>query len=88
MMTEQELSDIELRCSVAQSIPWKAYIEGRDHESGSSFIKTGESDQREEDLEILGATNADLDFIAHSRQDVPRLIEEIRILKRLLGQKE
>lgn len=83
MINEQELKDIELRCFLAQSTPWKAYIEGRDHESGSSFIKTGESDQRGEDLEILGATNADLDFIAHARQDVPRLIEEIRRLIQL-----
>jgi hypothetical protein len=84
MITEQELNDIEQRCSMAQSIPWKAYIEGRDHESGSNIIKTGESDKRGEDLEILGATDADLDFIAHARQDVPRLIEEIRRLKRFL----
>jgi hypothetical protein len=84
MITEQELKEIELRCSMAQSMPWKAYIEGRDHESGSSIIKTGESDQRGEDLEIIGATNADLDFIAHSRQDIPKLIEEIRTLFKLM----
>jgi hypothetical protein len=84
MITEQELKEIELRCSKAQSMPWKAYIEGRDHESGSSIIKTGESDQRGEDIDIVGATNADFDFIAHARQDVPRLIAEIRMLMQLL----
>lgn len=54
MITEQELKEIEQRCSLAQSMPWKAYIEGRDHESGSNIIKTGESDQKGEDMEILG----------------------------------
>lgn len=81
MITEQELREIELRCMKAQSGPWKAYIEGRDHESGSDIIKTGESDQGGEDIEISGATQADYDFIAHARQDIPKLIEEIRRLK-------
>jgi hypothetical protein len=36
-----------------------------------------------EDLEISGATNADLDFIAHARQDIPSLITEIERLQKL-----
>jgi len=83
MITDQELEEIEQRCSLAQSMPWEALIEGRDHEGGSNIIKTGESDLRGEDLEISGATSADLDFIAHARQDIPKLIEEIRKLMRL-----
>ena len=66
-------------------MPWKAYIEGRDHESGTSIIKTGESEKRGEDIEILGATTADFDFIAHARQDIPKLIEEIRELRKFLN---
>jgi hypothetical protein len=81
MLTEQELKEIELRCMKAQAGPWKAYIEGRDHESGSDIIKTGEEDKRGEDIELTGATEADYDFIAHARQDIPKLIEEIRRLK-------
>ena len=72
--------EIELRCTKAQAAPWKAYIEGANHESGSSFIKTAESDEREQDIEIIGATNDDYLFIAHARQDIPRLIEEVRML--------
>ena len=75
MITEDELKQIELRCSDAKPGPWKAYIEDRDHESGSDFIMTGA-----EDIEILGATVADYDFIANARQDIPRLIQEIREL--------
>lgn len=75
MITEDELKQIELRCSDAQPGPWKAYIENRDHESGSDFIMTGS-----DDIELLGATVADYDFIANARQDIPRLIQEIREL--------
>jgi len=39
---------------------------------------------RGEDIYLDGATIADYDFIAHARQDIPRLIEEIRELKNKL----
>lgn len=81
MISEKELEEIELRSEKAQKRPWKAFIEGRDHESGSDFIRTGEDNDRGEDIEMLGATNADFDFVANARQDIPRLIEEIRRLK-------
>jgi hypothetical protein len=86
MITDEELKEIELRCSEAQNGPWKAYIENRDHESGNSFIMTGEGVNRGEDIEALGATNADFDFIANARQDIPRLIKEIRLLKKIVRQ--
>jgi len=76
-MTEQELSDIESRVRAATPGPWQSFIEDRDHESGSNFIKT-----QGKDIELLGATDADQDFIAHARQDVPRLVEELRRLGR------
>jgi hypothetical protein len=34
-------------------------------------------EKRGEDLEIIGATTADLDFIANARQDIPALVKEI-----------
>jgi hypothetical protein len=85
MITEAELKVIEERTAKAQAGPWKAYIEGRDHESGSDFIMTGEGTERGEDIEMIGATQADFDFIANARQDIPRLIKEIRELKTKLG---
>ena len=59
--------------------PWKSFIEGRDHESGSNFIRTPN-----EDIELTGATHADQDFIASARQDVPALVAEVRRLRKLL----
>jgi len=80
MITEQELIQIEQRAAAAQPGPWKAFIEGRDHTSGSNFIRTGASETSGVDIELDGATQADHDFIAHARQDIPRLIKEIREL--------
>lgn len=38
-----------------------------------------------EDIELLGATIADQDFIAHARQDIPKLLQEIKRLKQKLA---
>ncbi len=75
-MTDKELKEIEHRANQATKGPWKAYIEDRDHESGSSFIMTAGSD-----IELIGATEADYDFIAHVRQDIPKLLQALKELK-------
>ena len=78
-ITDDELRNIKERCDKATPGPWISFIEGRDHTSGSSIIRTSD-----EDIELIGATDKDLDFIASCRQDVPRLTEEIERLKQLL----
>lgn len=83
-ITEDELIAIERRVSAAKPGPWTSYVEGRDHTSGSSFIKTGEGANRGDDIEMTGATAADQDFIAAARQDIPLLVAEIRALRELL----
>jgi hypothetical protein len=87
-MTTEQLQIIKDRCNATSIAPWVSFLEGRDHESGSSFIMTGIpkgehiwQEKRGEDLEISGATNADLDFIASARQDIPALIAEIERLQ-------
>ncbi len=88
-MQPAELDEIEARCNAASGGPWKSYVEGRDHVSGSSFIMVGVGDLRGEDMEISRegkpATAAHQDFIASARQDIPRLISEVRRLMGLLG---
>ena len=83
-LTDAELAAIKARCAAATPGPWQPYIEGRDHVSGSSFIMTGEGAARGEDIELTGATEADYDFIAHARQDIPRLLEEVEGLRKLV----
>ena len=56
--------------------PWTSFVEGRDHSSGSSFIRT-----RGDDIELTGASAADQDFIARARQDIPALLDEIDRLR-------
>lgn len=87
-LSDGELDEMMRRCAAATPGPWRSYLEGRDHTSGDSFIMTGEGSHRGEDLYLSGATHADQDFVARARQDVPRLIEEVRRLKQaLLDQK-
>lgn len=77
------LDAIQARAEVTTPGPWRSYIEGRDHWGGADFIQTAS-----DDFEFVGATHADQDFIAHARQDVPRLISEIRRLRRQLASNE
>jgi hypothetical protein len=79
-MTNADLDEIQLRCDRASSGPWRSWIEGRDHTSGSSFIQT-----QSEDIEMTGATEADYDFIAHARTDIPRLLEEVMRLRGIVA---
>ena len=69
------LDAVRARLTAATPGPWRSWIEGRDHESGSDFIETAG-----EDIELMGATHADQDFIAHARQDVELLLDEVERL--------
>jgi hypothetical protein len=75
-ITDKDLNEIEQRHRLATSGPWESFIEGRDHLSGDSFIRTGG-----EDIHLSGATQADQDFIAAAYRDIPALIAEIRVLR-------
>lgn len=75
-MNAKELQAIRNRCESATGGKWTVYIEGRDVECDSSFIQTSGND-----LEIIGATVADYDFIAHARQDIISLLDEIERLR-------
>ncbi|MEQ1703045.1 MAG: hypothetical protein ABMA25_23300 [Ilumatobacteraceae bacterium] len=85
-LPDEELDAIERRCSAALPGPWQSIIEGRDMTSGSSFIMTGSDDLY---LSTGGpaVSYADHDFIAAARQDVPRLLAEVRRLRQLLEQR-
>jgi hypothetical protein len=70
-------------------------LESPDYESGDSFIMTGTGGDRDEDLYLsLGsggpASDADHDFIAAARQDLPRhlprLLAEVDRLRKLTSE--
>lgn len=75
-ITAEHLREIQSRVDRATTGPWKSFIEGRDHTSGSSFIRTAG-----DDIEMRGATDEDHDFIASARQDIPLLLAEIYRLR-------
>ena len=75
------LKEIASRHERATPGPWKSFVEGRDHASGSNFIRTAG-----EDIYLTGASIADQDFIANAHQDVPALIREVRRLRARLGE--
>jgi hypothetical protein len=88
-LTDAELEQIERRSDAASKPPWRSFVEGRDHWGGDNFIRIGGMDDGEPDMYVsraidvgvVPATNADPDFIAYARQDIPRLIAEVRRLR-------
>lgn len=89
-ISDDELDAIEARAAAATAGPWESSIEGRDHDSGDSFILTGGMDPDAPDIYVtmsyrqqgsVRTPAADLDFIASARQDVPRLVSELRALR-------
>lgn len=85
-MNNIDLNAIIERCNKVTQDTWTAYIEGVTHTSGSCFIMvTDKSGNRKQDLEVIGATNDDLEFIIHAKQDIPLLIAEIEYLKSMLS---
>ena len=80
LLDAQRISEIEARLNAAAPGPWRAMIEGRDHSSGSSCIVTATNG-----IDLDGASDADIDFMANARQDLPYLISELRRLASLIG---
>lgn len=78
-MNNDEIKIIKERCDKTTPGPWISFVEGRDHTSGCSFIRTAG-----DDIELTGASINDQDFIASSKQDIPLLIDEIVRLKKYL----
>lgn len=100
---DAELEAIQARVDAAWPGPWTAYVEGRDVESGSHFIRVADSAGQDEYPDIWMAPQwthnpddpfkdpgpeerqvwfeAHYDFVAHARQDIPRLLAEVRRLR-------
>jgi hypothetical protein len=75
-LLQEYLDQIRRRSEKATPAPWIDFLERRDQLSGESFIARGPN-RLEGDLYLIGATDADIEFIAHARQDIPRLLDEI-----------
>ncbi|MGW4380156.1 hypothetical protein [Kitasatospora sp. NPDC004531] len=92
-LSDEELNAIERRVAAASPGPWTAFLESRQAAGGDSFIRLDADPEQDDEFylhrfvdgrPILGIdprTDADLDFIAAARQDVPRLLAEVRRLR-------
>lgn len=78
-LDEERLAVIAARADAAAGGPWRPMLEGRDHSSGSSCIRTSIGG-----IDFDGASDADIEFMAHARQDVPYLISELQRLSGIL----
>lgn len=82
-VSQEYLDEVRKRCDSATPAPWVSFVEGRDHSSGSNVIVRG-PDGSEADLYLFGGTEADHDFVANARQDIPLLLDEIIRLRKQL----
>jgi hypothetical protein len=90
-LSEVELDEIERRALDSSPAYWEAFVFPNPNDQ--DFIRIGGLDDGQPDMYVryfLGANEvpvpaADYDFIANARQDVPRLVGEVRRLQALLG---
>jgi hypothetical protein len=82
-LSDEELERIERRSEAATDGPWLSYLAGRDDDAPVNYIELGECNELGccKTIELSGATQADQDFIAHAREDLPRLVQELRLLR-------
>lgn len=83
-MIKSDLNKIIEITNKATKAPWTSYREGRDFESGSSFIMTGMDEDRDYDMELPHLREEDQDFIAMARNVLPELVCEILRLQKIL----
>lgn len=76
--SDEELDRIERRCDAATEGPWFS-----ERDEVACCIELGECNELGtcRTIELSGATVADQDFIANARQDLSRLLHEVRILR-------
>jgi hypothetical protein len=82
-LTTEELDRIERCIRASTAGPWFSYVVGRDADTDLNYIETGSCNEvgTFKQMELHGASAADQDFIANARQDVPRLLAEVRRLR-------
>jgi hypothetical protein len=69
LISPERLHVMQARLDRAKKGPWQASLEGRDHDSGDSCICTPEGP-----IDLAGASDDDIEWIAHARQDMEDLL--------------
>jgi hypothetical protein len=78
-ISDEELSCIERRIDAATAGPWFYYARGKD----AGLILLGDCNEIGvfKSIDLIDASAADQDFIVNARQDLPRLLLEVRSLR-------
>jgi hypothetical protein len=80
-LSAEDVQRIAARCDQASNGPWQAFLESDGGMGGSSMIWIGEGDYNPDLylwLDSRIAPDEDFEFVAQARQDIPRLLDEIR----------
>jgi hypothetical protein len=82
-LTDEDLNRIERLSHSATPGPWYSYVAGRDPDAAGNCIELGWCNELGsfKCMTLDGASVADQDFIASARQDLPRLLLEVRALR-------
>ena len=83
-LSEDELNQIQKRSDNVTFAPLQVDLADDDHIS-NNFISLRTEQQQNKDIKLIDATDAEHDFIAHARQDIPKLLNEIRRLKTVIS---
>lgn len=77
-MTDKELAEIRARCEAAQSGPWSVPAEeSTDYYCGGWEVEHERSKETFSNVAQMIDSKADADFIAHAREDMPKLLAEV-----------
>ena len=81
-LSEEDLYRIESLVRAASPAPWVSYVAGRNEDTDVTCIELGTCNElgTMNCLEVTGSI-ADQDFIASARQDLPRLLREVHVLR-------
>ena len=88
MLSAEDLAQIRRRCDAAAPGPWKA--EKGDPQWGSIGyevlgVEKGDCNCPDSDIPAMLADEEDAIFIAHAREDVPRLLAEVERLRNIMS---
>lgn len=72
--------------------PWTSWVEGRNHESGDSFVQVGDGASRKDDLYVFRSAEkglmpaiAEQEFLTAARNLLPSLLDELRSGRASIG---
>jgi len=82
-LSEEELDRMERRVAAASLGPWLPESDEAELAANVSIIELGLCNELGtfKSIELVGASRADHEFIVNARQDVPRLLQEVRQLR-------